>query len=168
MVIIVWTLRCRKATHFVSCANWNSSERLLSSAVLISCLSCFSEHLSRSTSCMRLFSSLWASARLLSSCSPCIRRLFTWKGGGNMTDAGLSPAHRAKNCICHRIGECYIRDCVPRLPVAPFASSTAPSSERTAWGQTLTLSTASPLPLPGSQLASVLQFLQTSSAEPLK
>lgn len=78
---------CRKATHLVSCASWNSSERLLSSAVLISCLSCFSEHLRRSTSCVRLFRSLWASTRLLDSCSPCIRRFFTWRDRWDVSDA---------------------------------------------------------------------------------
>ena len=71
---------CRTATHLVSCASWNSSERLLSSAALISCLSCFSVHLSRSTSCVRLFKSVWACIRLLDSWSPCIRRFFTWSG----------------------------------------------------------------------------------------
>lgn len=151
----------QEGTHFVSCANWNSRERLLSSAVLISCLSCFSEHLRRSTSCVRLFSSLWASARLLSSCSPCTRRLFTWN---NMAD---HLVHQVPKTVHHYIHECCDRKCMPRLPVVPFASSTAPSSEQTAWGQTPTLSTASRLPQPGSQPSFVHQFLQTSSAEPL-
>lgn len=152
----------QEGTHFVSCANWNSRERLLSRAVLISCLSCFSEHLRRSTSCMRLFSSLWASARLLRSCSPCIRRLFTWNG--KIRQMAL---RRLKPCISHYIQNRYDRKCMPRLPAVPFASSTAPSSERTASGQTPTLSTASQLPQPGSQLSFVRQFLPTSFAERL-
>lgn len=156
-----------EGTHFVSCANWNSRERLLSRAVLISCLSCFSEHLRRSTSCKRLFNSLWASARLLRSCSPCIRRLFTWNGKVHQTADHL--VQRGPETLYSSVysGMFYDRERMPRLPVVPFASSTAPSSEQTAWGQTPTLSTASRLPQPGSQLSFVSQFLQTSFAEPL-